>query len=169
MSLFWIVSVFSTQIGELLRSSFFGPVELNAVCVGHVIGFLGLMEDNHSCQWFNICGKNIASCPFYTTTWIINCTFSTSQPTLFGIEHKQPPLISDQRPISQSHLAQNKYIHPSMSDQRPHLLKIWYYTTSTVSNFVWGQKVFTKCSLKIWCFYLIWKVQEIISKDSKCY
>ncbi len=60
--------MFSTQIGELLRSSFFGPVELNAVCVGHVIGFvrlecclitlpshpvlivLGLMEDNHSCQ-----------------------------------------------------------------------------------------------------------------------
>ena len=52
-----------------------------------------------------------------------DCNFNKY--SAFRTSEKQPPLISDQRPISRSHLAQNTYIRLSMSDQRPHLLKIW--------------------------------------------
>ena len=83
----------------------------------------------------------------------------------FRTSEKQPPLISDQRPISQSHLAQNKCICSSMSDQRPYPLKIWEIVVSRklIKNsilhyfysiqFCLGQKVFAKCSQKVWCFY----------------
>ena len=52
-----------------------------------------------------------------------DCNFNKY--SAFRTSEKQPPLISDQRPISRSHLAQNTYIRLSTSDQRPHLLKIW--------------------------------------------